>query len=296
MAAFKILKDAVKAWVNDNGSIHCAALAYYTVFSIAPLLIISIAIAGFVYGEQASRGEIFGAIQGLLGTSGAKAVESMVYSASRDTHTGVIATISGMVALLLGASGVFQQLQQSLNLIWKVQGKSGRGLWIFLRQRLISFSMVLVIGFLLLVSLVSTAALAALGRYLGSRLPGGQTFWHLANFVISFGVVTVLFAAIFKILPDVRISWADVWIGAATTAFLFDIGKLLIGLYLGQSSVASSYGVAGSLIIVLIWVFYSSAILLLGAEFTRVYASRGGRRVLPKAGSEYALRPENKAA
>jgi len=282
-----MLKASLDSLIEDNISLHCAALAYYTLFSLAPLIVIAIAIAGFFLGPQASRGEVFTAIRQLLGDDGAHAVEGMVHHAAVSRHAGVVATWVGIGALMFGASQAFSQLELSLNLMWKVESAPGRGLWNFLRQRLLSFSMILVIGFILLVSMVAGAALAAMGSFFVEYLPGGELFWHAANFVISFGVITLLFAAIFKILPDVRLAWSDVWPGAALTAFLFDIGKLLIGLYLGKSSISSTYGAAGSLLVVLLWVFYSSAILYFGAEFTKVYSEREGKQIEPKTGAQF---------
>ncbi|MDR3607624.1 MAG: YihY/virulence factor BrkB family protein [Oligoflexia bacterium] len=275
------------ALINDNIFLHCAALAYYTLFSIAPLLLISIAIAGLFFGPQASRGEIFETVRKLLGESGSTAVERMVHQAAANKHTGIVATWGGFGALVFGASQAFAQLVQSLNLIWKVESAPGRGMRNFLRKRLLSFSMILVIGFILLVSMIASAALSAMGSFFVESLPGGEFFWHAANFVISFGVITLLFAAIFKILPDVKLRWSDVWLGAALTTFLFNVGELLIGLYLGKSSISSTYGAAGSLMAVLLWVFYSSAILYFGAEFTKIYSEREGRRLEPKAGAQF---------
>lgn len=287
MKTVRLLKDTAMQFANDNITSQCAALAYYSLFSLAPLLILSIAIGGFFFGAEASRGEIYNALQGLLGGSGAHAVEDMIRAASQDQQGGRLAAYAGIITLLFGASGAFSQLQSSLNWIWKVETAPGKGLGIFLRQRLLSFSMVLVIGFLLLISLVATAALSAIGKFLGSRLPGGEAFWHVMNMGISFALITLLFAAIFKILPDVRLRWREVLTGAAATAFLFDIGKFLIGLYLGKSSVASSYGAAGSVIIVLLWVYYSSFILLFGAEFTRTYLQTQPRHLMPKSGAQF---------
>jgi membrane protein len=292
-----LFKRAASEWSDDQAMMQAAALAYYTLFSIAPLIIISISIAGLAFGEQASRGELFSTLQGFLGDQGAKGVEAMVQSAAGQQRTGVFATVVGGLTLLLGASGAFQQLQQSLNLIWKVQPRKSLGWKGFIRQRLLSFSMILVIAFLLLVSLVVSAALAVVGKFLGSTLPGGEALWHVINLVISFGVVTLLFAAIYKVLPDVELAWRDTWIGAAVTALLFAIGKFGIGMYLGKSSVASSYGAAGSIILVLVWVYYSSCILYFGAEFTRAYATRGGRKVTPKQQAErielHGIKPED---
>ena len=233
---------------------------------------------------------------GLVGPNGAQAIEGMIQGAAHHVHSGRVAAWVGLATLLIGASAVFAQLQQSLNLIWQVKSKPGRGLWNLIRRRLLTFSMVVVIGFILLVTLIMSAAVSAVGKFLGGRLPGGEVLWHLINLVLSFSVSSVLFAAIFKVLPDVRLTWRDVVVGATVTAFLFDIGKFFIGLYLGRSSVASTYGAAGSLIIVLVWVFYAAAILLFGAEFTRVYATRGGRQIFPKDGAEFINQKELRQA
>ena len=281
-----LLVSAGKAWNDDNVSMMSGSLAYSTIFSIAPLLIISIAVAGFVFGAEASRGEIFAAMQGLIGPDGAKTIQALVESSSQKPNAGIFATILGVITLLLGASSAFSQLQQSLNLIWKVKLKPTTGVWAIVRQRLLSFSMVLVIAFLLLVSLVLGAAISALGTFLGSRLPGGEAFWQVLNAVISFGVTSLLFAAIFKILPDIKLGWKDVWRGAVITALLFTVGKFLIGLYLGRSGVTSSYGAVGSLVVVLLWVYFSSAILFYGVELTRAYVTWAGREVTPVDESE----------
>jgi membrane protein len=297
-----LLKRTVSEWSDDKASTQAASLAYFTIFSIAPVLIIAVAVAGLVFGEEAARGEIQTQIQGLVGEAGAKVIESMMVSASKPSAS-LLASIVGLLALIFGATGVFAQLQDSLNIIWKVKPPKLNGVVSFLRVRFLSFSMVLGIGFLLLVSLVLSAGLAAAGAYLGSRLPGWEVVWQALNLVISFGVITVLFAMIYKILPDVKVAWRDVWLGAAVTALLFALGKLGIGLYLGKGSVASSYGAAGSLAILLLWVYYSAMILFLGAEFTQVYArTHGSLRGLAahemegKNGAEVKTDEEVKAA
>ena len=281
-----LIKTAASGWSNDNASTHSGSLAYSTMLSIAPLLIIAIGISGLFFGPQASRGEIFSTLQGFLGASGAQAIEDMVKSSAQHPHTGLIATVVGAVTLLVGASSVFSQLQTSLNLIWNVRIKPSLGIWAIVRQRLLTFSMVVVIAFLLLVSLVMSAAVSAIGKFFSSRLPGGEGVWHAVNFILPYFVITAVFAAIYKVLPDVKLRWRDVGIGAAATAFFFSIGKTLIGLYLGKSSVASSYGAAGSLIVVLIWVYYSSAILFFGAEFTRAFVTRNGGEIVPSNDAE----------
>ncbi len=279
-AIVSLFKATFKEWTEDKVPRLAAALAYFTIFSLAPLLIIAISIAALFFGEDAARGQIVGQIQGLLGPEGAEAIESMIANANR-TEGGIVATLVGLVTLLFGASGVFGQLQDALNTIWEVAPKPGQGIVNFIRTRFLSFGMVLVIGFLLLVSLVLSALLAGIGTYVEGVAPGLTILWEALNFVISFGIITCLFALIYKVLPDVRIAWGDVWVGAAVTSLLFTIGRTLIGIYLGSAAVGSAYGAAGSLVVVLLWVFYSAQILLFGAEFTQVYAHRYGSQIRP---------------
>jgi membrane protein len=280
-AIWEILKETFSDWNEDKAPRLAAALAYYTMFSIAPVLIIVIAIAGLVLGREAVQGAIAQQIEGLVGNrESALAVQAMIQSASKPS-TGIIATVIGLVTLLFGAAGVFGQLQDALNTIWEVQPKPDRGIMETIKERFLSFTMVLGVGFLLLVSLVVSAALTAIGTYFSNLLPGFEAVWQVVNFLVSFGVITLLFAMIFKVLPDAKIAWSDVWIGAAVTALLFTIGKFLIGLYLGKSSVGTAYGAAGSLVVILIWVYYSAQILFLGAEFTQVYARKYGSRIEP---------------
>jgi membrane protein len=241
--------------------------------SIAPLLVVVVSIAGLVYGEAAARGELAQQLEGLAGPQGAEFVQSALANASHPAG-GVIATSIGIIVLVFGASGVFIELQSSLNRIWGVPSKASGGVWGFIRTRLFSFLMILSIGFLLLASLALSAALSATSRYFAED--SSSLWWQFINQVVSFGVITFLFALIFKLLPDTEIAWKDVWVGAALTAVLFTIGKYLIGLYLGNSSVGSAYGAAGSLAVFLIWVYYSSQILFFGAEFTKVYANQYG--------------------
>jgi membrane protein len=277
----RLLKDTVQEWNEDNVPLLAAALAYYTVFSLAPLLLIAIAIAGAVFGEDAARGEIFAQLRGLLGAQAAAAVTSLIESANKPNSGGGIATIISVIILLFGASGVFGQLQMALNTIWEVKPKPGRAVKSFIQSRFLSFAMVLVIGFLLLVSLILSAILAVISNYFNNFIPGFVALGQVINFAISFAVITFLFAAIYKFLPDVKIPWSNLWVGAGVTALLFNIGKFLIGLYLGSSSVSSGYGAAGSLIVILIWVFYSAQILLFGAEFTQVYSKYRGKPIRP---------------
>ena len=274
---WSLTKESVSQFSDDYAPSMGAALAYYTVFSIAPLLVIAIALAGFFFGEAAARGEIFDQLRGLLGDRGADVIAAAVKSAS-DTGGSGFAAIGGIVALLLGATTVFAELQSDLDRIWDAPKPEHAGIRRLVKGRLLTFGMVLGIGFLLLVSLILSAGLSALGKFWSGWFPGSDIVLQAINFIVSFGVVTGLFAMIYKLLPRVEIGWTDVWVGAAVTSLLFAVGKLLIGLYLGRSSVASSYGAAGSLVILLLWVYYSAQIFLLGAEFTRAYSYQHGTR------------------
>lgn len=281
-----LTKETVNEWSKDKASRLAAALSYYTIFSISPLLVIAIAVAGIVFGEKAASDQIFREIRGLIGDQGAQAIQTLLVSAGQKKGSGIVATLIGVVTLLVGASGTFGQLQDALNTIWEVKPKEGRGIRGILHDRLLSFSLVLAIGFLLLVSLVVSAGLAALGKYLGGLLPFSTQLMQVVNLGISVAVTTLLFALLFKVLPDAKVRWRDVWIGALVTAVLFSLGRFLIGLYLGRSSVSSAYGAAGSLVVLLLWIYYSAQILLFGAEFTQVFANRSGRRIVPKPNAE----------
>ncbi|MEG4802920.1 YihY/virulence factor BrkB family protein [Microcoleus sp. ARI1-B5] len=270
-----LLKETFTQWQEDKAPTLAAALAYYTVFSLAPLLIIVIAIAGLVFGEEAAQGQIVAQLQSLIGKDGAQTVQELILKAS-EPKSGMIATIVGVATLLWGASNVFTNLKEALNTIWNVSPPPGRGIWGFLQDRVLSFAMILGIGFLLLVSLVISAVLAAVSYWLNNWLHLPVNIWQVVDFAISFGVVTLLFALIYKLLPDVDLAWNDVAIGAAITSVLFTIGKSLIGAYLGGSGIASTYGAAGSFVIILLWINYSAQILFLGAEFTQVWANRYG--------------------
>jgi membrane protein len=273
-----ILRRALAGWWNDNVPRLGASLAYYTLFALAPVLVIAIAIGGLVFGAEAVRGEIVGQIQGLLGREGAEAVQAMLEGASRPSSS-IAATVVGVVTFFLGATGAFLELQTALNVIWHVESKTdGSFLRVLIMQRVISFGLVVALGFLLVTSLLVSAALAAVHRYMGNAFPGVVVLWEALNVVVSLGVITLLFAMIYKVLPDVKLAWTDVWVGALVTAGLFTIGKLLIGLYLGTTSIGSTYGAAGSVIVILVWVYYSAQIILLGAEFTRSYVDQFGRR------------------
>ena len=273
---------AMKAWWDDDAPRLGASLAYYTLFAIAPILLVATAIAGMAFGPEAVRGEIVGQLDQLIGRDGARAVQGLLEGANH-RRTGILATVLGSVTFLIAATGAFLELQAALNTIWRVRPKASVNISVFVIDRLRSFGLVIAIGFLLMVSLAVTAALAALGGWLARLSPSIPLLWQAVNVLVSVVVATVLFALLYRFLPDVRLHWRDVATGACVTAVLFTIGQQLIGLYLGQSSVASSYGAAGSVMILLLWVYYSCQILLLGAEFTRVYAQHTGRR--PRAES-----------
>jgi membrane protein len=275
-----LLKETGEDFIDDNVTRLAGALAYFTLLSLAPLVVLAIAVAGLAVDQDALRGRLGAELGAVVGPSGEVAVRTIVENAKTPSE-GVVSSILGIVVLLFGASGVFGELQAALNAIWEVAPKPGRGIWGTIRDRLFSFAMVMGVAFLLLVSLILSAALAAAGRFFERSLPGGEAVWQLVNFVISFAVVSSLFAVTFKVVPDANVRWRDVWIGAVMTAFLFSVGKFLIGLYLGKSTVASSYGAAGSIVLLVIWVYYSSLILFLGAEFTQVYAKRFGSRIRP---------------
>jgi membrane protein len=274
-----LIKQSVSAWRDDYAPSMGAAIAYYTLFSIAPLLVIVIAIAGLAFGAQAAQNAIVAQLQGLIGYEGAVAIQGLLKSASEPAR-GTISTIIGALTLVIGATTVFAELQNALDRIWEVPAADKTaGILSLLRRRLLSFGMVLVLGLLMLVSLVLSAALAALGQWWGSLSGGWEAVLHALNFAVSFVVITGLFAAIYRIMPRAEIAWGDVWVGAIVTALLFTIGKSLIGLYLGKSAVTSGFGAAGSMVVLLIWVYYSAQIFLLGAEFTWVYAHASGSRV-----------------
>jgi membrane protein len=286
-----VVKNAGSQWVDDKAPRLGAALAYYSIFSIAPMLVIAIAVAGFVFGAEAARGEVSRQVGSLVGQQGGEAVEAMVEAANKP-DTGTIATVLGVVMLLVGATGLFGQLQDALNTVWEVQPKPGLGVWGIVRERFLSLSMVLGVAFLLLVSLIVSAALAAVGGLFGDWQTSvvGQAVTTLIDLV----VITVMFALIFRYLPDAEIAWRDVWFGAGVTAVLFAIGKVLIGVYLGRAGVASAYGAAGSLAVLLVWLYYAAQIFLFGAELTKAYADRMGSRIKPKPHAE-AVTPEARA-
>lgn len=287
-----VLRRAAASWWNDNVPHLGAALSYYTLFSLAPILIVAIAIAGLAFGAEAVRGEIVAQIDELVGHDGAVAVQAMLQGAAKPA-AGIPATIIGVITFFIGATGAFLELQTALNTIWRVKPKSEASWWrTLLMQRVISFALVVGVGFLLLTSLLVSAALAALHRYMGHTYPGVTVLWTALNVIVSLTVITLLFAMVYKVLPDVELAWSDVWVGGLVTAGLFTIGKSLIGLYLGTSGFSSTYGAAGSVVVLLVWVYYSSQIVLLGAEFTREYVAQFGRRPPP---SEFAEKEHGRA-
>jgi membrane protein len=273
-----LLRQAGAAWLADNAPRFGAALAFYTLFSLAPVLIVAVSVAGFVFGEKAAQGEIVRQFQGLMGTQGATAIETIIQSTNRPA-LGAFATTLGLFAILVGASGAFNELQDALNTIWRVDSRTKSFWTVISRQRLFSLGLVVVTGFLLLTSLVVTAALSAAERFVSNLLPISAILLESINLVFSFGVITILFALILKFIPDTSIAWRDVLMGATVTSLLFAVGKVIIGFYLGHSALTSAYGAAASLVIFLIWIYYSAQILLFGAELSHAYALKYGSRL-----------------
>jgi len=267
------MREAVSDWIEDKASVQGAALAFYSVLSLAPLLVISLAIAGLFFDKSAASVQFLGQVQAMVGKDGAKAISSMLENADKP-QTGTLAALLGIVTLIFGASGVFGQLQDTMNTIWDVKPKASGGIWTMIRSRFLSFAMVLGTGFLLLVSLVLSTAISAIGQYFVTSRPEMEATIHIANELVTFLVMTLLFAMIFKLLPDTNVAWRDVWVGALITAVLFTIGKLLIGLYLGKSAIGSAYGAAGSLVVLVVWIYYSAQVLFLGAELAHTLAER----------------------
>jgi membrane protein len=289
-AWWPLVKAAAISWRDDYAPSMGAALAYYTMFSVAPLLLIVVSIAGLVFGEEAARGQIHAQLAGLMGETGAKALQGLLESVHKPAE-GIVATLIGIGVLVVGATTVFAELQDALDRIWRapVRDRSG-GIWGLLRARVLSFGMIMGLGFLLMVSLVFSAALSALGTWWAPMFGGWEVLLQAVNFVVSFAMVTLIFAMIYKVMPRVHVAWRDVWVGAGVTAMLFTIGKLLIGLYIGKSGVTSGFGAAGSLAVVLLWVYWSAQIFLMGAEFTWVYAHTfGSRRNQPRPGAPAAI-------
>jgi membrane protein len=274
-AAWALVRETVTEWSDDAASTRAASLAYYTIFSLAPTLVIATTIAGAMFGTAAVQGQVQRELQGLVGPAGAKVIEDMIASAARPRR-GALPTAMGVGVMIFAATGFFSELQSALNAFWKVRTKHANGVVAFIRMRFVSFAMVLGIGFLLLVSLVLSAALAAFGSWMSGFTRNWAGVVRLLNEATSFFIVSALFALIFKVLPDRKVYWGDVWLGALITSAMFNLGRLGISLYIAHSSVSSSYGAAGSLAVVLVWVYYSSLILFLGAEFTQVYARHYG--------------------
>jgi membrane protein len=273
-----VLSKAANAWMDDHAQSMGAALSYYTVFSIAPLLLIAISVAGLVFGQDAAQGAVVDQLQGLIGQNGAQAIQDLLKNVSKPS-SGILATVTGVVVLVIGATSVFAELQDDLNRIWQVPTKQKvSSWWAFLRTRLLSIGMIFAMGFMLLVSLAASAAFDAFASWSTSALVGWEGLAHGVNFVVSFVLTTALFAMIYRFMPQATIEWRDVGIGALVTAFLFSIGKFLIGLYIGKSALASGFGAAGSLAVLLAWVYYSAQIFLFGAEFTWAYAHAFGSR------------------
>jgi len=264
-----LVRKTVSAWTDHEAPRLGAALAFYSILSLAPLVILVLGIVAIFFGHSSAEAQIIGQVEGLVGKEGGIAIRAMIEHAQKPA-SGTFASIVGVITLLFGASGVFGELQTALNKMWDVKPKPGGGIWAMMRQRIFSFGMVLAVGFLLLVSLVVSAALAAVGKFFGGLLPLPEFILGGINFVVSLAGIAFAFALIFKYVPDAEIAWKDVWVGAIATAFFFTVGKFLMGLYLGKAAVGSAYGAAGSIVVLIVWVYYSSMIFLFGAEFTRV--------------------------
>lgn len=282
-----MVKQSLSEWNDDKCTRLGASLSYYTIFSLAPLLLIVISIAGLFFGQKAAEGAIFTQLASLVGADAAKFIQDAVAKANHPGQ-GVVSLVVGFGALIVGATGVVVELQDALNTVWKVVPKPNRGIWGFVRTRLVSIAMILSLGFLLLVSLIFSAALAGLSGWLRSRLGNIALIGWVIDFAVSLGTISLLIALIYKILPEAHVAWRDVWVGAPITAALFLLGKYLIGIYIGKASVASAFGAAGSLAVLLVWVYYSTQLIFLGAEFTRVYANRFGDKVVPTRRAEPA--------
>lgn len=280
--AWSIAKETAEDWLHDDAATQAAALAYYALLSLAPLLVISIAVASWFLGPEAARGGVERELGKVVGEQAASGIQAVILHAQQPASS-VVGTVVGVISLFVGASGVFGQLQTSLDTIWEVQPRPDRGWSAMVLDRFVSFTMVLGVAFLLLVSLVLSSVLSSLGNILADTLPGGATLWQALNIAFSLGVITLLFALIFKVIPDAKVAWRDVWGGALFTALLFTVGKQLLGIYLGKAAVGSAYGAAGSLVALVVWVYYASQILFMGAEFTQVTARRRGASIEPTA-------------
>jgi membrane protein len=284
-AVIDVLKDTFKDFGEDKVPRLAAALAYFTIFSIGPLLLIALSIASLLFDQAQVREQMLSTIGGLVGETGSKTIGEALDNANKGSGNIVAASI-GIVTLVMGASGVFGQLKDALNTIWEVKPKEGQGILGMLRERFLSFTMVLGTGFLLLVSLVVSAGIAALGKFLTSVLPGGDIVGQIVNIAVTLGIITLMFCLLFKFLPDVRVEWKDVLVGSFITAILFTVGQIALGVYLGSGSVGTAFGAAGSIVIVLVWIYYSALIFFIGAELTQVIARRFGSRVMPAPNAE----------
>ena len=289
---WNLLKQTVTEWNEDQATVLAAALAYYTIFALAPTLIIVVAVAGLVFGQGTAQEALLEEVTAAVGSDVAGVLRILLQNTAQ-SGSGVLATVIGVALLIFGATGLFAQLQNALNRVWGVKPNPSAGVMNLVRTRVLSLGMVLVIGFLLLVSLLLSAALSVVSGYFEGVLPGEETFWQVMNFALSTAVITLLFAMIFKYLPDVKVAWRDVWVGALVTSLLFSLGKFLISYYIGTSSAGSTYGAAGSLVVLLLWIYYSAQILLFGAEFTQVYGRRFGSGIQP---AEYAVRSDSAPA
>lgn len=278
---WSLLKEAAFGWINDNASRLSAALAYYSIFSLAPLLIIVMFVVAMVFGKEAANGTVYAQLSSLLGSPAAEAIQTWISATNANPRTGWIASSLGMAVLLFGATSVFTELKNSLNTIWGVEVRSGRAIRTLLRDRFLSFWMVLGIGFLLLVSMMTSAGLAAVSAFMSMKVSLPSTFWQVTDFFVSLLVTGVLFAMIFKILPNVILEWQDVAAGGLITALLFNIGKAGIAMYLTSGGVASSFGAAGIVVIILLWVYYATSILFFGAEFTKAWVRHRVGRITP---------------
>ena len=296
-SVFDFLRDSVSAFIDHDCPRMAAALAYYTVFALPPLLLIVIRIASVVLGRDAARGEIESQLDSLIGHAGAASVEGMIRSGDASGGGGVVGTVLGAIALVFGATTAFAELQSALNAAWEVRPESkGLGIRQFFLKRVLSLGMVLGVAFLLLVSLALSTFLSAAGAWVARLLPEGavRMAWAVLDVALSFGLVTLRFATIFKVMPDAKIRWRDVWVGALMTSLLFNVGKFAIGLYLGQSDLGSTFGTAGSFAVLLVWIYYSSMVVLLGAEMTQVWARQHGRRIGPESGAVRVERGSSK--
>ena len=280
---FPLAKKAAVAWIDDFAPSMGAAISYYTVFSLAPLLVIVIAIAGAIFGRDAVTGQITGQLTSLIGKDGAMVVQGLVAAAS-NTHHGLVAGLIGLAVLIIGATTVFAELQSALDRIWHVpEREKPKGVWAVVRARLLSFGLIMALAFMLMVSLIVGAATAALGGWLGGFVPGSVALLYGVNLAVSLVFATVLFAMIFKLMPTAHVAWRDVWVGAGVTALLFEVGKLIISVYIARSGMTESFQAAGSLVVLLAWVYYAAQIFLLGAEFTKVYADEHGSKSASRA-------------